>query len=228
MESSAANIKAPVSRPTNLRAYLAGTGATAALIGGAVVVFIAVAAFVGFNGLPFGADDSSDATVELIGNAPEAAAAAAPAAGAVAATPAVPGPAATAEILAALPPGTIAPGGPGDPAGPNGQGTVPIDPNVSLPPGTPVPATQPGAVGGVVGGLDNTTQNLGLGNLGLGGLTDGVTAPIDKTLNDTLNGVGGALGNPNLGNDTTGALNDATSGALGNGGLVNGLLGSNK
>ena len=52
MES--ATLKIPrADRNPNVRAYLAGGGATAALIAGAVVVFLGVAAFVGFNGLPF-------------------------------------------------------------------------------------------------------------------------------------------------------------------------------
>jgi hypothetical protein len=73
VESATINIpKAP--RNANLRAYLAGGGATAALVAAAVIVFVGVAAFVGFKGLPFGADDSPDATVNLAAGVPEAAA----------------------------------------------------------------------------------------------------------------------------------------------------------
>jgi hypothetical protein len=72
----------------------------------------------------------------------------------------------------------------------------------------------------VADGLDNTTGNLGL-DLGLGNLTDPLTGPIDQTLNDTLNDVGGALGDPALGDKTTKTLNDVTNGLLGKGGLLN-------
>ncbi|MDQ3572968.1 MAG: hypothetical protein M3383_08935, partial [Actinomycetota bacterium] len=104
MESA---IKLPsVKRPSDKRAYLAGGGATAALVAAAVIVFLGIAAFVGFNGLPFGSDDGEDATVNLISEAPQAAAAAASGtAGSVAATPGTPDAAAAAEIFAALPPG---------------------------------------------------------------------------------------------------------------------------
>src|SRR4051812_41217234 len=41
-------------RISHLRAYLAGTGATGSLIAGATVVFLSLAAFVAFHGMPFG------------------------------------------------------------------------------------------------------------------------------------------------------------------------------
>ena len=44
----------PTSRISHARAYLAGTGATGALIGGSALVLLSLAAFVAFNGLPFG------------------------------------------------------------------------------------------------------------------------------------------------------------------------------
>ena len=62
VESASIKIPNP-RRNANVRAYLAGGGATAALVAAAVIVFIGVAAFVGFNGLPFGAEDSPDASV---------------------------------------------------------------------------------------------------------------------------------------------------------------------
>ena len=78
-------------RNGNLKAYLAGGGATAALVAAAVVVFVGVAAYVGFNGLPFGADDSADSTVNLAADVPDAAAGAAAAtAGAVSDDPVTP------------------------------------------------------------------------------------------------------------------------------------------
>jgi len=204
----------------NVRAYLAGGGATVALVAASVVIFVGVAAFVGFNGLPFGADDPADGTVTLASGAPQAAAtAAAPTAGAVAAEPATPSPAAAGEISAALPPGATS----ADP-GPDG-GIAPIDP-VNPPgpgPGPGAPTQTSGVLGNTVGALDNTTGNLGV-DLGLGDLTGGLTGPIDKTLNDTLNGVGGLLGDRTLGNRTNKALNDTANSLLGPGGVGDRLL----
>ena len=222
VESASLNIPAP--RNPNVRAYLAGGGATAALVAAAVVVFLGVAAFVGFNGLPFGAEDSPESTVNLAAGVPEAAAtAAAPTADAVAADPATPSPAAVAEILAALPPGA-APPIPGlvptttDLSGGGTNGVDPNDPGPFVP-----PTTDPGALGNAVDGLDGTSGDLGL-DLPLDGL-DGVTGPLDKTLNDTVNGVGGLLGDPKLGDKLTGSLNKTVDGLIGPGGLTNSLLG---
>lgn len=44
-------------RNFNLRAYLAGTAATAALIGAVVLAFASLGAYVAFNGLPIGGSD---------------------------------------------------------------------------------------------------------------------------------------------------------------------------
>src|SRR5436190_21500812 len=43
----------PSARVSHLRAYLAGTGVTGSLIAGAAVVFLTLAAFVAFKGVPF-------------------------------------------------------------------------------------------------------------------------------------------------------------------------------
>ncbi len=205
----------------NVRAHLAAGGATAALVAAAVVVFLGVAAFVGFNGLPFGAADEPDATVNLAAGVPEAAAgAAAPTADAVAADPATPSAAAIGEILAALPPGAT-PSIPGLVPTTPGGGTIPNVPGVIPPPGsgpgeTP---TTPAPLGNAVGGLEDTAGNLGL-NLPLTDLTGPITGPLDKTLNDTVNGLGGVLGDPKLGNKVTGGINNVTNGLLGQGGLL--------
>ena len=64
----------------HLGAYLVGVGATSALTAGAVVVFLSLAAFVAFNGLPTVAGSSSDAGAAYLssnGGTPPAAAAAA-------------------------------------------------------------------------------------------------------------------------------------------------------
>ena len=45
-------------RNFNLRAYLAGTAATAALIGAVVLAFASLGAYVAFNGLPIGGTDA--------------------------------------------------------------------------------------------------------------------------------------------------------------------------
>jgi hypothetical protein len=214
-------------RNPNVRAYLAGGGATAALVTAAVILFLGVAAFVGFNGLPFGADDTPDATVSVAAGVPEAAAtAAAPTAGAVAASPATPSPAALAEIAAALSPSAFAELFPGlaDTPGSGGGGSNGPGPGTT-PPGEPVPAS--GALGNTVGGVENAAGNVGL-DLPLGEGTKPLTEPIDQTVNDSLNDVGGVVGNDQLGNQVTGALNETTDGLLGQGGLTDKLLGGGK
>src|SRR4051794_25447707 len=81
-------------RFTHLRAYLAGTGATGALVGGIVIVFLSLATFVAFKGIPFAGDGGNSGTsfvgVRTGGTPASAAAALRAAPGAVAATP-VPG-----------------------------------------------------------------------------------------------------------------------------------------
>jgi hypothetical protein len=71
-------------RAGHLRAYLAGAGATAALTAGALVVFLSLAAFVAFNGLPFGGFGDGDGAGEaFLGSSPSGAAAPATAAAAL-------------------------------------------------------------------------------------------------------------------------------------------------
>jgi hypothetical protein len=56
-------------RNFNLRAYLAGTAATAALLGAVVLVFASLGAYVAFNGLPIGGDSTdSDAASVAVGD----------------------------------------------------------------------------------------------------------------------------------------------------------------
>lgn len=218
MESATLNIP-KASRNPNVRAYLAGGGATAALVAGAVVVFLGVAAFVGFNGLPFGAADPADGTLNLEPGVTQAAAtAAAPTAGAVAEDPVTPSPDALDEIRAALPPGADSGVAGIDPGTPGFGGPGPTIPG-EQPPGTPVPpGTAPGPLGTAVGGLEETAGNAGL-DLPLTDVTDGVTGPLDQTVNDTVNNVGGLIGDDKLGDKVTGAVNEVTNG-------VNGLAGS--
>ena len=222
MESATIDIRSAPRNP-NVRAYLAGGGAATALVAAAVVVFLGVAAFVGFNGLPFGADEAPDATVNLAAGVPEAAAtAAAPTADAVAVEPATPSPAAIAEILASLPPGTTLAAAPGLP-----PGTPGVNPTSHGGPGAPdgggVPTT-PGVLGTTVGGVENAAGNLGL-DLPLTDVSKGLTGPLDKTIKDAGNGAGGLLGDKKLGDKLTGGLSNATGDLLGPGGLTDSLLG---
>ena len=230
MESSVAHTPR-LGRSGRIRPYLAGSGATAALIAGAIVAFLGVAAFVAFEGMPFGAEDAADATVQVGSDAPEAAALAASAApAAVAAEPAAPSRTAVAEIVDSLPPRAFEPGANGNPGNliPDIPGVEPPSPGappVVTPP--PVPSSSSGALGNTVGNLENTAGNLGL-NLPLSKLTGPLTQPLDKAVTGTLDKVGGALGSPDLGTNVNKSLNGLTNGLLGKGGLVDGLLGGGK
>jgi hypothetical protein len=202
------------SRNFNLRAFIAGAGATTALIAGAIVVFASLATYVAFEGLPIGSGNenasqltigASDVTVS-----PRAARLLGGAAGAVAATAA----ASTATAPGAA--GTAQGGG----SGPGGDpGATPVD----LPPSTaptptgpvstaPTPTPETGSNGPVGGAVDNLDNATGLG---LGPATDPVTGVAD----DTINGLGGGLENSQLGQGATDAVDDVTGGAVG------GLLG---
>jgi len=181
-----------------------------------VVVFVSVAAFVGFNGLPFGSDESPESTVVVTSGAPLAAAtAAAPTADAVAARPARPSDAAAAEIIAALPPGAAPPsgsarGGSGADAPNTGGGTGPGPAPPVDPPG-PGPGTAgPGPLGNAVGGVEDTVNDLSGLDLPLGDLTDDVTKPLDEAVNGTLNGAGGLLGANKLGDKVGNGLEGLT------------------
>jgi hypothetical protein len=212
-------IGAPDASRGNLRAYLAGGGATTALIAGLVIIFLAAGAYVAFNGFPGSGDSPSDSVT--IGSqpagAPEAAALAladAPAAVADVPTPLVGGPGAAvdggAAFLAAST-GAAAPGAPG-----------------TTPPGVTGPGTGGGTTGGgalsdTVGIVDDTTSNLGL-PLNLDQATGPITRDLDRTVTDTLNNVGGSTGNGGLGdrvNDTVGGLRDRVNRDLGGLGLGN-------
>jgi hypothetical protein len=191
----------------NLRAYLAGTGATGALIAGAVIAFLTVGALVAFDGSIFGGDDASG-SVSLAdqpgGTAPESAAAALGAGpGGVARTPA------GGAVLAAVFPGA---GGGAGSSGTGPGGTAPGTDGPGTPPTTP-PASGGGALSGVVQDLDETTSGLGLPPLSQ--TTGPLTDQLDNTVNDTLNNVGGLLGNPNLGDNVSNGVRDLSDGLLG-------------
>jgi hypothetical protein len=195
----------------NVRAYLAGTGATGALVAGAIVAFLGVAALFAFNGLPGDSGPSEDDSlfVGAGGGAPAAAATAVGAApGAVAATPAPIPPAATAAILADIGPAGSDAGGPGLPGDLDSVGTP-----TGLPAGggsPPAPAST-GPVGGLAGGVDQATNDLGVGG-GLGPATEPLTDPLDQTLEQNLPGASGTANQ--IGQGATGTVN----GVLGGGG----------
>lgn len=195
MESATVDTQNP-RRKADLRAYFAGGGATAALVGAAVIVFVGVAAFVGFNGLPFGADDAPEETVAIAAGPAAAAAAATPAADAVAAAPVAPTAAALAEIAAATPPAPGTTAGPG-PTAPAGSGTDLSD-DGTTPPGGPPPTDEPGTLGGAVQQVDDAAAGAGL-DLPLSELTGPVTGPVDDGVEGALGDAGDALGQPRLG-----------------------------
>jgi hypothetical protein len=193
----------------NVRAYLAGTGATGALVAGAIVAFLGVAALFAFNGLPGDSGPSEDDSlfVGAGGGAPAAAATAVGAApGAVAATPAPIPPAATAAILADIGPGGGGPGGPGLPGDP---GTVGTPTGLPAGGGSPLAPAPTSPVGGLVDGVDQTTNDLGLGG-GLGPGTQPLTDPVDQTLQQNPPGVSDTA--DQVGQGATGTVNGVLGG----------------
>jgi hypothetical protein len=213
-------------RSPHLRAYLAGTGATGALIAGAVIVFLSLATYVAFNGIPFGGNGGNSGNTFVgvqTGGTPAAAAAALGAApGAVAAAP-VPG----APIGAGGPGafggggagGTGAAGGPGGggliPGGGPGPGTTPPGGGPGPGPGggpapAPVPSGSPGVVGNTINQIDDTAGT----NLS-GGPVGDVGGTVDDKVTGTVNDVGGKVGQPGLGDKVTGDVNDTVNGIVG-------------
>ena len=210
-------------RATHLRAYLAGTGATGALIAGAVIVFLSLATYVAFNGMPFGGNGGNTGTefvsAETSGTPAAAATALAAAPGAVAAAP-VPG----APIGAGGPSagGGGAGGGAGGPngggfltgGGPGPGGTPPGgDPGGGGPPSCSTCTPSPGVATNALNQIDNTAGT----NLS-GGPTGTVAGTVDKTVTGTGNKVGGAVGDPGLGDQVTGDVNDTVNKVVGGGG----------
>jgi len=195
------------SKHVDVRAFVAGTGVSTALIAAAVLAFVAIAAFVAFEGNPVASGDSPESTLTLPSGAPQAAAAAAgTTAESVAAEPATPSAGALAEIAAALP-GAGA-GGPGASSGPGdtivdipggGGGTGPGDGPGSEAPAPP--GSQPGPLQSTVGAVDDTAGGVDL-DLPLGEVTADVTKPLDDFVGGTLNDVGNGIGAGNLGDKT--------------------------
>lgn len=188
----------------NVRTYLAGTGATGALIVGAIVAFLSVAALFAVNGLP---GDSAPAEDESLfvgaAGAPVAAATAVAAAPDAVAADAAPLPPAALAALAAGPGGGAPPGAPEDFVPPVGGGSPPVPSGGGGPVTT---ASAPGPIGGLVDGVDQAT-----GNPGLGPATKPITDPIDQTLQQNLPGVSDAV--DQIGQGAT----DTANGILGGG-----------
>jgi hypothetical protein len=226
MSTIAESPAAPAPRNVNLRTFLAGGTATTALIAGAIILFASLATYVAFDQLGGGEEADSTATVPAVepAGAPEAAAAGAGGAGAaVAATPAADTAVAPAPVIVASTPQVPDPTRDGGPSG---------DPDVVRtldPPNSPTgtPAAQTGALGGTVTGLEGTAGELGI-TAPLGDLAKPISGPLDETINDTLNNVGGLLGNPDLGDQVARGVNETTAALLGPGGLADRLLNGNR
>lgn len=173
------------SRPrfAHLRAYLVGVGVTAALTAGALVVFLSLATFLAFHGLPFGgsSDDAGAAYLDSSTSAaPTAAGVALGAARGAVAKNAAPGsheagPAARSAAAAG------SGSGGGDPSGKVRSASGPSEPGVPTSPGgiTPpavaipsLPSTS-GPATDAVQGVDNAAGTS------LSGPTSGVTSAVD-------------------------------------------------
>lgn len=202
--SSVAKTQSSFRRHFDLRSYFAGGVATTALIGAAIVLFGALAAYVAFNGLPVGGAGDPPGTQVVVGagsRAPEAAAAAlARAPAAVAAAPVAragggSGPAAPAADASSPAAGT----------GVGSDGTQPAT-STGTAPVTPQGAQSAGGSGQTINELGNAT-NLPLGDLG----------PVDEAIGQGLNQVGGVVGNPQLGDQINGAVGELSQDVPGGG-----------
>jgi hypothetical protein len=186
-------------RNFNLRAYIAGGSATAALIAGTVIAFAALATYVGFNGVPLGDDDVAATEVVVETDSPEAAVAAlASAPAAVEPTPAAPTAIAPAPGSASGAGGSVASsraaGGPA-PAAEVPASVAPSNPDASNP-DAPAPTIGSGSVPSVVGGgapeeIENPGPGIGA-ELPVG--APDASTPVDDAISD----LGGAVGAPDL------------------------------
>ncbi len=206
---------------TSARTYIAGTGASGALIGAALVSFTLLTALVAFDGFPAGGGAGATDSVTLTRasvDAPEVVAA--PAAAALAAAPAAVAPAPV--LVAAAPPvdsGTgetpappVTPDGTPVPPGPGAPPVVTPVGNVPIPGGEPAP-DRGNPVQSVVGGLDQTLSDVTGLDSSLNSVTEPVTDIVDQTLEnltgrdlgETVDGLGVTLnGQPLVGEQGTG------------------------
>ncbi|MDX6581978.1 MAG: hypothetical protein QOI10_1162 [Solirubrobacterales bacterium] len=209
----------------NLRAYLAGGVTTAALIAAGIVLFGSLAAYVAFNGLPVGGGNEATDSVAVQTGA--AAAAPASAAATLAAAPgAVAASAAAGTAIAPAPGAGPNQGSPGPGGGTPPTGNTPPGTTTPGTPTTPTPGTgtapgtgtgggsSTGPVGNAVQGLQNTAAGAGV-DLPLTDTTAPITGPVDDTAQGTLDQAGGAVGNPQLGQQVGGAVTGVTNQVLG-------------
>jgi hypothetical protein len=205
-------------RLSHLRAYLAGTGATSSLIAGAMVVFLSLAAFVAFHGVPFGNSGGSFGSAYVSSNAagaPEAAGqalAAAPRSVALTAVPGAPAGAAIGNAPSAN--GSAASGT--APTSPGGATAVTTSPTTS----PSVTTESPQATGGggpITGTVDQVDPTPG-GDLSQ--TTNDATQQLDNTVNQTQSTVNQTLNNvqPGLGDSVDQTVNQVTGGLLNGGG----------
>lgn len=178
---------------SGLRAYLAGIGAGAALVAGALVAFLAIATLVAFDGLPFGLGEGEADSVAIAGSA------AVPAAG-------------NAVTSGAVLPGGSGPAGPGPSSGADqrrpssgglaGDRAGDLD-QVAPAPAEPPPATgggttaspAPGGTGALAGATGTLEEATGLGaDLP----SDESATQITEADDDVLDGIGGLVDEPKL------------------------------
>jgi hypothetical protein len=228
-------------RASHLRAhlgtYLIGVGATAAMIAGVVVAFLSIAAFVAFNGLPFGGSSADSGAAYLapgVGAVPRSAAVPLGAARAAVAEDPVrrsraESSATTANAASARGVGGGRSGSGAAGGGPSGGDDatvtppdVPPAPDVSVPPLPDVPSVPPPSSGPVTNVVDDVD---GVAGTDLGGATGGATEAVDGAVTGTVNNVGGAVGQPQLGDQVGGAVSGVTDQVLGGEGSDGGLVG---
>ncbi len=205
----------------HLSAYLVGIGATSALTAGAVVVFLSLATFVAFKGLPLGGSSDDAGAAYLGSNAPATAAAALGAARAAVAKDPVPG-----TRGGGSGPGPGGAGGGHNPGGGSNSAVGGVSGGGGNPPGGG--PTDPGGGGGDPGGVPiplpsssgpvtSAVQSVDhAAGTNLSGPTSGATGAVDGAATGALDQAGGAVGHPRLGGQVGGAVNGVTgSGLLG-------------
>lgn len=175
------------------KAYVAGVGATGALVAAALLAFFSLAALFAFNGLPGGLGATDGGAVSVGAgdtDVPEVAAALASAApAAVAAAPAGAGAGAGGGAGGGADSGGPGVGTPGT-GGPEGGGPGTGSPAAPAPSSPTAPTTTSGPVSNTVQGLEQTTKDTTGLDLPLSEATNPITEPLDKTVNQ----VGGLLG----------------------------------
>jgi hypothetical protein len=187
---------------TAARSYIAGIGASGALVGATVLAVVLLGALLAFEGFPIAGDDGSADSIRVgagensIGVATAAAVGAAP--GAVAAAPAAAaggaaaGGGADAGAPGTAPPGTTGTDGSVPPGTPSP--TDPTAPPTGAPPAPPgVPANP---ITDTLSGVDSAVEAETGINPNLGGATEPVTGAVDQVLEDTTgNDLGGHVDN---------------------------------